>query len=596
MFKFLARGQRRLLIPMFLLLAVNSVAGGALSLALKWMVDQAMNGRWAFAMLAAVIGGFSAGVTGAAGRVLENLQNWIGLTAGAEIDRETLAETAGMPGLEHLERPAYLDQVSIVSQGGRDIVRSAFSIANLASLVVRIGVAIWLLTTIHPLLVFLPLFGLPSVLLARRAQTHIQHAAVQAAQSSRASDHLHRLFANRSAAQELRLFAAAGDLDARADDLWNTVTRTKLAGAARAALVSISGWVVLAIAYVGALLLVVVEASRGHATPGDVLLVAQIALQLRARMGEANASIGEVIAALRLTDRFLWLSDYGARQAAAFAGRSPPPARLERGIRFDLVSFTYPGTNSPNLQDIDLELSAGTTVALVGENGAGKSTLIKLLCRFYDPTTGRILLDGTDLRSLDVAEWRRHLAGGFQDFLRLETIARRSVGAGDPRTMDDASAVLAAMRRADAAELPGRWERGLDTHLGKTYADGAELSGGEWQKVAISRAMMRPDPLLLVLDEPSAALDPSAEQALYDRYAGAARHVRANGGIVLLVSHRFSSIRMSDQIVVLAHGRVAEAGTHSQLIGRNGEYARMFRRQAAAYDQAPSEGTITSSL
>jgi ATP-binding cassette subfamily B protein len=249
------------------------------------------------------------------------------------------------------------------------------------------------------------------------------------------------------------------------------------------------------------------------------------------------------------------------------------------------VSFTYPGTDAPVLADVDLHLRAGSTVAVVGDNGAGKSTLVKLLAGLYRPTSGTVTVDGVDLAELDVVSWRQRLSGAFQDFLRLEATVRTSVGVGEPGLVDDDAHVDRAVDRGRARSVVARLPGGLDAHVGKTYADGAELSGGQWQRLAVARSLMREAPLCLILDEPTAALDPEAEQRLFD----AIRRVGTEGGdgrgavVTVLISHRFSTVRMADTIVVLAGGRIVEHGDHQQLMAADGHYARMYRQQAEAY-------------
>jgi ATP-binding cassette subfamily B protein len=224
-------------------------------------------------------------------------------------------------------------------------------------------------------------------------------------------------------------------------------------------------------------------------------------------------------------------------------------------------------------------------VALVGENGAGKTTLVKLLCRFYEPSGGRIRVDGVDLQRIRLDEWRRRIATGFQDFVRFEFVARQAVGVGDLPLIDDEPAVEAALDRARASDVIGRLPDGLATQLGKSYADGVELSGGQWQKLALGRAMMRELPLLLILDEPTSGLDAEAEHALFERYAEGARRVgEATGGITFLVSHRFSTVRMADLILVVADGRIVEAGNHAALMRVGGLYAELYALQASAYE------------
>jgi ATP-binding cassette subfamily B protein len=237
------------------------------------------------------------------------------------------------------------------------------------------------------------------------------------------------------------------------------------------------------------------------------------------------------------------------------------------------------------LSDVDLELAAGSTVAFVGENGAGKSTLVKLLCRFYEPTEGTITVDGADLTRIDVDAWRRRVAAGFQDFMRFELVARESVGVGDLPLVGAAGEVEAAVDRAAARDVVDDLPEGLETQLGNSHSNGHELSGGQWQKLALARAMMRERPLLLVLDEPTSALDASAEHELFERYAESARAVaRATGGIAVFVSHRFSTVRMADLIVVVERGAVVEQGTHAELVALGGSYAELFALQASAYE------------
>ncbi len=247
------------------------------------------------------------------------------------------------------------------------------------------------------------------------------------------------------------------------------------------------------------------------------------------------------------------------------------------------MSFAYPGTSRLVLEDVTLTLPAGAVVAIVGENGAGKTTLVKLLAKMYEPTSGSILVDDTPLARVPAAEWRARLAGAFQDFFRFEFRARQTVGLGDVPRLDDESAVATAVDRAGAGDVIARLTSGLDTQLGPTWPGGVEVSFGQWQKLALARGFMRDRPLLLILDEPTAALDAETEHALFERYAAAARREHGDGRITILVSHRFSTVRMADLIVVLDGARVVETGTHDELMARRGQYAELYGIQAAAY-------------
>ena len=260
------------------------------------------------------------------------------------------------------------------------------------------------------------------------------------------------------------------------------------------------------------------------------------------------------------------------------------PRRLDQGIRLEDVSFSYPGSAEPVLSGVCLDIPAGQTLALVGENGAGKSTLVKLLCGLYQPTSGRILVDGADLADVDPEQWRARVATLFQDFTKIELTLGESIGHGDIARIADPSAMEAAVSQARAERVLRSVAGGLDGYVGRAYDHGAELSGGQWQTIGLARSLMRRSPLLLVLDEPAAALDASAEHELFERYASSAgRAGQEHGGVTVLVSHRFSTVLMADRIAVLEQGRLAEFGSHRELMSEGGLYAELFALQARAY-------------
>jgi ATP-binding cassette subfamily B protein len=341
--------------------------------------------------------------------------------------------------------------------------------------------------------------------------------------------------------------------------------------------------------------LVAAQALAGRATAGDLVLTLTLAAQVNGSVADLAGTVGWATRSLTVASRYLWLSDYAARAARPPADPAPVPVRLHRGLALEAVSFTYPDTARPVLEGVTLDLPAGSTVALVGQNGAGKSTLVKLLCGLYTPARGRVLVDGVDLRRLDPAAWRTRTAAGFQDYVRFMLLAREAVGVGDLGAVDDPAAVAAALERAAAGDVLAHLPAGLETQLGRYFravggpgtaatAAALALSEGQWQKLALGRALMRPAPLLLVLDEPTASLDAPSEHALFRRFAGAARRTAAaTGGVTVLVSHRFSTVRMADRIVVLERGRIVEQGTHDAHIGRGGLYAELYALQARAY-------------
>jgi ATP-binding cassette, subfamily B, bacterial len=344
-------------------------------------------------------------------------------------------------------------------------------------------------------------------------------------------------------------------------------------------------WAIFGVGYVGA---VVFVAYTLKATPGQVLLVLAAGGRLSAYIGATVGEIGFLRGFwLDGSRRMAWLEDYAA--SLVEHADSPAPTRISNGIRFEHVSFTYPGTQRRVLEDVNVELKAGSVVAVVGENGAGKSTLVKLLCRMYQPDEGRILVDDLDLSRVRADDWRSRLAGAFQDFFRFEFQARHTVGVGDVPRLDDKPAVVAAVGRAGADDVVEKLTSGLETQLGPTWPGGVEVSFGQWQKLALARGFMRDQPLLIVLDEPTAALDAETEHALFERYAAVARGGKsdedgtANGRITILVSHRFSTVRMADMIVVLDGAHVVEVGTHEALRAKGGQYSELYGIQADAY-------------
>ncbi|GEN79586.1 ABC transporter ATP-binding protein [Actinotalea fermentans] len=506
-------------------------------------------------------------------------------TATGNLDRRLIELANGSTSIEHMERPEYADRIQVLRT---EINRAGFQALQAVLAAVGLGLAIAitgvLLGRLDPWLLLLPLAAVPPLLLGRRAESILGRSRDDAAQDGRRARHLLELGTGAGPAKELRVAGLAGVVRSRFAAAWDGASRTLVRAEARALWPRLLGQVVFAAAYVGATLLVVRNAVAGRGTAGDVILVLTLAAQVN---GQVVAAVS-VLQTLQRTATAMvglgWVEDLvTAPPAHGLPEDAPVPARLTGGIRLTGVAFTYPGTDRPVLAGVDLDLPAGTTVAVVGENGAGKSTLVKLLARFYEPTTGAITVDGVDLRRIPVRGWRERIAAGFQDFARLEFLARETVGVGDLPRIDSEAAVLDALDRADAGALLDRLEDGLDTQLGLS-ADGTELSGGQWQKLALGRAMMRTSPLLLLLDEPTSALDAQAEHQLFERYAHTAREVGARtGAITVLVSHRFSTVRMADLILVVADGRIVEAGTHEDLVTADGLYAELYGLQAAAY-------------
>ena len=335
-------------------------------------------------------------------------------------------------------------------------------------------------------------------------------------------------------------------------------------------------------------LYVALQAIAGRLTLGDLTLFTQAASSVQNSVQGLLSGFGSMYENnLYLNDLFELLATPVGIEAAASAGAetrpAPDPVSAPAELVFEGVSFRYPGRDTDALTDVGFRIAPGETVAVVGRNGAGKSTLIKLVTRLYDPTEGRILLDGIDLRELEPAAVRRLIGGMFQDYVTYQATAAENIGLGELDRFEDREAVEAAARKAGADSLLDRLADGWDTPLGKWFDGGVELSGGEWQKVALGRAFMR-DARILLLDEPTSALDAQAEFELFARLRSL-----ASGRTAIYISHRFSTVRQADRILFLEHGRLIEQGTHAELMALNGRYAHLFALQAAAYTGEPAE-------
>lgn len=565
---------------------VGEASGLGVAVALKMLTNAAAQGDRSSAMVAAVLAGVLLGVGNVGSWSSMVLRTGLWERATLAVDRRLTELTGGMPGLEHHENPAYLKEMEILRWEHNSLTRLGESMVASVSIVVRFAASLALLSGVYPALALLPLFGVPS-LVAGIAAERVRHDVEDKVASRRRLDfRMYTMALAPDAAKELRVLGLRDEVMARYEVALAAADALEDDADWRIAGYTAAGWLAFATGFVGALVVVAEQVVDGRATPGDFVLALSLAAQVNSGVAGLVGVTSRLMRDLKTGSRYLWLVDRfeAARAEARPADPAPAPVTLAEGIRLEHVSFRYSGTDKDVLQDVDLHLPAGSTVALVGENGAGKTSLVKLVCRFYEPTEGRIVVDGVDLRRIDVAAWRRRLAGAFQDACRLELVASETVGAGDLPRIDDLDAVGAALTRAHAEELPSQLSTGLSTHLGRSFENGAELSTGQWQKLALARALMREKPLILVLDEPAAALDAETEHALLTRYTGAARAASvAAGAITLLVSHRFSTVRFADLIVVLDEGRVREVGSHVSLIEAGGLYAEMFALQARAY-------------
>jgi ATP-binding cassette subfamily B protein len=432
--------------------------------------------------------------------------------------------------------------------------------------------------SVHPALLALVVFAAPTVVVSSWRSGAQRAVEERAEPDQRLARHLFVLATTASPGKEVRLTGIGAKLAVDRRRAWEAWYRPVAAARWQTARWQAAAWALFGAAYVGA----VVFVARGlGASAGDVLLVVAAGSRLSQYVGMTAGEADFLRMWLDASRRLGWLERYSARHRDR--ADATVPSRLERGIRFEKVSFSYPGTDTCVLRDVSLDLPAGSVVAIVGENGAGKSTLVKLLARFYAPTDGRITVDGVDLARLPAEAWRSRMAGAFQDFFRFELRATQSIGVGDLPRLDAPAAVATAVARAGAGDVVASLPDGLASQLGPTWDEGVDLSFGQWQKIALARGFMRDDPLVLVLDEPTAALDAETEHALFERFANAARAKDGDGRITILVSHRFSTVRMADRIVVLDGSRIVEVGSHDELMANRSTYAELYGIQASAY-------------
>jgi ATP-binding cassette subfamily B protein len=575
------RHEPRLMLAAFVLSQLAALPDALLALWLMLLGQGVIQHRPALVQGAALGLGVSTAATWFLRTLSTRLQRRFRDKVTIALESHVAQLQASIATIAHQERPEYLDRLSMLRNQVFVLDHMYVSVFSTAGWILRLAVTMALLASIHPALLLLTVFALPTVLTSTWRPEVERAAQERGAQSSRLARHLFDIATTASPGKEVRVTGIAERLVARRRETWERWYAPVAAARWGSALWYSLAWALFGFAYVGAVLFV---SSGLRAPAGQVLLVLAAGARLSAYIG---ATVGE-IGFLRGfwmdgSRRLAWLEDYAASLAAA--ADLPVPAALHRGIRLDRLSFAYPGTSRLALEEISVTLPPGAVVAIVGENGAGKTTLVKLLAKMYEPSSGSIFVEDTPLARISAAAWRTRLAGAFQDFFRFEFRAGHTVGLGDVPRLDDQPAVVTAVDRAGAAEVVTALKSGFDTQLGPTWPSGVELSFGQWQKLALARGFMRDQPLLLVLDEPTAALDAETEHALFERYAAAARSPSggAEGRITIIVSHRFSTVRMADLILVLDGARLVEVGAHEQLMARGGKYAELYGIQAAAY-------------
>jgi ATP-binding cassette subfamily B protein len=490
----------------------------------------------------------------------------------------TLAARVGL--VDRVEREDYLERLTLVRTNREHFQESMMSLLGAVFLSVQVLVTVAILATVAPVLLLLPLFSAAPIAASRWAEARAQRALRESASDTRAADGFALLATETTAGGELRVLRLRELLLERHRTAWDRAVQRQWRAENVGTVVSTAALMLFTAGFGAAVLFVTVRALHGDATLGSVILVLTAGQQLHTQIGGVLSSSADLFRILETMRHFAWLVRYG--EAETERGDRPPSSALAHGIVLDHVSFRYPGARRDAVDDVSLTLPAGSVVAVVGENGAGKSTLVKLLCGLHRPTSGRIVVEGVDLAELHAPSWRGSMSGAFQDFVRFEVVARESVGVGRIAHAEPAN-VRRALSLADVADLEKELPEGLETPLGKAFLDGIDLSGGQWQKVALGRSMMREAPLLLVLDEPTYSLDVESERRVFEWFSRVARTDNPAGTITLIVSHRFSTVRAADLVAVLHEGRLVECGSHAQLLAKDGPYAEMYRMQAEGY-------------
>lgn len=485
-------------------------------------------------------------------------------------------DVTGRVNLEFFESPRFFEQLKRIEVNAvaRPAMVTGATFGLVGGVLGAVGVLVALLS-VEPLLVpVLLVGGIPAVYLTRRAARTEFAFALTFIPTLRRRDYLRTLMAGREAAKELRAFGSERPLRARHDDAARSYAEGVRGQTRRRQAYGLAVVLTSALVLTGTLLLVVQLVASGRVSVAEAAAAVIGVRLLSTRLDQTVSSVGQLFESavfLDDLDRFLSLD------VVTDGPGTGTPAPHRREITLSGVGYTYPGSTRPAVDGVDLSIGAGEVIALVGENGSGKTTLAKLIAGLYRPTVGSMQWDGVDTGELEPADVRRSVAVIFQDFVKYQLSALENIGLGEPDRTEDEHAARTAATQAGAAGFLEQLPDGYQTLLSREYADGQDLSVGQWQRVALARALRRNAPLV-VLDEPTAALDPRAEHALF---ADIRRLLQ--GRSALLISHRFSSVRSADRIYVLESGRIAEAGSHDELMRLDGLYSELFQLQARAY-------------
>jgi ATP-binding cassette, subfamily B, bacterial len=475
------------------------------------------------------------------------------------------------------EDPLFYDRLERARVQATDRLAMIQQMGRLIQQTVTAGAFSAVLVYYSPLLLLLLVAGIIPAFLGESHFAFLTYAKnFRQTPMRRQMDYLRQVGGSKEAAKELKLFNLSGFLTDRFHTLSQQIYEENVALNRRRLFWGGVLSILAQLGYYAAYVLSIYRTIRGEYNIGDLTLITAAIMQAMGNIQQAFSTVSGVAdQALFLTDLLAFFAMEPAVKSKADGVRVPRPVR--RGFEFQNVSFVYPGTNRRVLDSFNFTLEPGQRVALIGENGQGKTTVVKLITRLYDPTEGQIQLDGVDLREYDLADLHAEIGVIFQDFMRYDMTARENIEVGRIGVHHTAAEIEYAAEKSLAKDVIAKLPGGYSQMLGRRFDLGVDLSGGEWQRLALARAYLR-DAQLLILDEPTAALDARSEFEVFERFAEL-----TYGKMALLISHRFSTVRMADRIVVLESGRLVEEGNHQQLIALGGRYAAMFEMQAASY-------------
>ncbi|MEU4244935.1 ABC transporter ATP-binding protein [Actinoplanes sp. NPDC026619] len=578
------RTDRRAAALLCALTLAQSVVVAATALSQRYLIDASGSGHAAGVAGSIAVAAVALGVSNTAARQQTAITLYLVGRVQTRLNGEIQCRVAEIPTVTHVEHGPYIDRWGRLFGNSRAIAALPWSALDAACTTIGLATTVILLVAISPLLSLLVALAMPLLLAHRRADVLLRRARDATTELVRQEQRLHDLCIQPEPAKEVILSGSGPEVSRRAGELWAAAARRETRARLHALIYQVLGWLAYAAGMTATIIIVGRLVSEDRTTLGAAVMVVTLATQLQAQFRTMLESFSTVAEAGQVIEHYWWLRHY---HDDAVRPGDAPPADLGDGISLEGVGFRYPAADDDVLHDVTLRFPAGSTVAVVGPNGAGKSTLIKLLTGVYEPTAGRIMVAGRPLTDLDRGRWQAACSGLHQDFARLRLRAGETVGVGDVTHVRDRAVIQAALDRADARTIVEGMPQGLDSRLGADFG-GVEPSLGEWQRLGLARSLMRtaagrPAPACVVLDEPTAALDPLAEHDLFRHFLAQARAASGNGAVTVLVSHRFTTVRLADVIVVLDDGRVAELGPHDELMAACGRYAELYRLQERVY-------------